>query len=108
MTQAVVRYVRPQGLTLAQWNSVKKAALSLVREATPVDTGRLKSSWEETASTSRSVTLKTNSDIAPYAGYVNDGTRKMAPRRFTEIAEALLDNKATEIMETQPATSSNP
>ena len=84
-------FSRPAGMTKSQWNKVADQAVKVVKSVTPVDTGRLKSSWEETRKTSRSVTVTNDCD---YAVYVNDGTPKMAPRGMTEIAQTILMEKA--------------
>ena len=73
MPSVTLKFVRPPGLDNQEWNKVANKAYTAARQATPVDTGRLKSSWQETGRTTRSVTLKTRDAIAPYASYVNNG-----------------------------------
>lgn len=90
MPQARLKFVRPQGLSKDQWSLLAGKVLPITRRETPVDTGRLKSSWQERAVTSRSVTVVTNNAIAPYASYVNNGTPKMAGRHFTSKAQVSL------------------
>ena len=87
-------YHRPTGLTSGQWNKVANQAVKVVKSVTPVDTGRARSSWEETRKTRRSVTVTGNEEIAPYLGYLNDGTPKMAPRDMVGKAKTILEEKA--------------
>lgn len=50
---------------------------------TPVDTGRLKRAWQDAeiiADDGRSVSSRRTSNSVPYVGYVEYGTRRMAPR----------------------------
>lgn len=49
---------------------------ALIKARTPVDTGKLKSSWQSTLD-NQGITFLNNT---PYASYVEYGTRKMAPR----------------------------
>lgn len=49
---------------------------ALIKARTPVDTGRLKNSWQSSLD-NQGITFLNNT---PYASYVEYGTRKMAPR----------------------------
>lgn len=57
-------------------NDARVYGLQIVRSRTPVDTGKMKASWDAQL-TNRGI-LWTNS--APYSQFVELGTRKMAPR----------------------------
>lgn len=74
MPSAYLALKRPGGLSNSQWDVLAGKAYVQVRAHTPVDTGRLKSSWREVHRSTRSVKLKTDDAIAPYAAYV-DGPR---------------------------------
>lgn len=91
MPAARLTYIRPQGLSKDQWAMLSGKVLPVARAETPVDTGRLKSSWRELAVTRRSVQLQTDNRIAPYASYVDRGTPKMAPRNYTGKARSSLN-----------------
>ncbi len=63
-----------------------------VEERTPVDTGKLKAGWV----TKQTQTGFEISNTQPYAGYVENGTDKMAPRLM--IATTLVEkDQITEI-----------
>lgn len=55
-------------------------ALEDLRTATPVDTGRAKSSWRLVEASNK---FKIENDV-PYMLYLNEGSSKQAPRYFIE------------------------
>lgn len=81
-------------------NIAKTYGVALIKAKTPVDTGLLKSSWK--ASLEGNGIRYTNE--APYAGFVEFGTRKMAPRvmmtsSLPEIQSVFIDALYDEIGE---------
>jgi hypothetical protein len=79
-------------------NVAKTFGLGLIKARTPVDTHKLKSAW--------SAKLEGNGirfdNPTPYAGFVEHGTRKMAPRNMlgdslSDIAEVFLSELSAEI-----------
>lgn len=69
---------------------LRTVSLSVLQENTPVDTGLLVSSWSVEAQ--RDGVRVSNS--APYAEFVDKGTRYMAPRNMTGALAAFLDASA--------------
>jgi hypothetical protein len=81
---AAVAYVRD--VPAGQLPLARLAALQVARARCPVDTQRLLTSiGSRTDAAGRSVMLYAT---APYAGFVNGGTRHMAARRFLDDAVA--------------------
>lgn len=54
----------------------------MVKANTPVDSGRLRRGWRSTATGKGSKRIVRISNSVPYAKMVENGTRKMAPRRM--------------------------
>lgn len=68
---------RPPGLSDDQWDKAAQEAYDTLLAETPVATGHLRNSWSD-PHISDSTMSATNS--ADYAGFVFDGTTRMAPR----------------------------
>lgn len=80
---------RPEGLTDLQWARYKKKAMKTLADLTPIGrTGNLEAGWREGNETPEGVTIY---NIMPYAGYVNDGTPRMAPRNMTGRMQQRMD-----------------
>lgn len=71
---------RPEGMSDKQWAAYVKRAVAFIKSVTPVRTGRLQAGWK-LSDLGGEQAMITN-DV-PYAGYVNDGTPRMAPRDMT-------------------------
>ena len=75
---------RPDGLSNEEWADLCETLGVYAREVTPVRTGELRDGWE-TKITRNEVTIKNSVD---YAGYVDQGTKYMAPRDMTGQIES--------------------
>lgn len=62
--------------------TIPLAFVDVVRPNTPIDTGVLRNSWTWAYTPSSKQYIYND---APYAGYVEFGTDKMAPRRYTQL-----------------------
>ena len=89
MAKVAFTFIRPAGLTSAEWGEVTGKAHDIFMRNTPVRTGRLRESINMTP-TSRSIKGNYGSH-APYAEFLEFGTPNIAPRRMTERTMKDLD-----------------
>ncbi len=77
----VQKYNKLQQSRLTQLaDAVATDFYNIVREMTPVRTGRLRDGWQKEG-------LDVTNDVE-YLSYVNDGTTRQLPQRFVERAKA--------------------
>jgi len=67
-------------------NDLKSDLKTTIKNNSPVKTGKLRSSWEETQDITKvGQDAKVGTDVH-YAEYLEDGTPKMAPRGFVNLS----------------------
>ncbi len=75
-------FERPEGMSDQEWQVLAQKALKLLRQYTPVRTGKLRDGWTLASLTPDQLVI---TNPVEYAEYVNNGTPRMGARNMTGL-----------------------